>query len=70
MLLGAAQTLVSVRAGEVRVVPGLVELTSDAARLADGTTHGVDAIVAATGYRPALDGLIGHLTDRPLGRPG
>jgi putative flavoprotein involved in K+ transport len=42
-------------------VPGLVGLTEREVRLADGSTRDVDAIVAATGYRPALGGLIGHL---------
>ena len=51
----------AVRSGAIRVIAGLVELTRDAALLADGSTHPVDVVVAATGYRPALEGLIGHL---------
>ena len=51
----------AVRAGKIQVVRGLAELTTDGARLADRSVHRFDAIVAATGYRPALEGIIGHL---------
>ncbi len=51
----------AVRAGSVEIVSGLVEMTDREVRLADGSTREVDAIVAATGYRPALDALVGHL---------
>ena len=51
----------AVRSGAVEIVAGLVGLTEQGVRLADGSTRAIDAIVAATGYRPALDGLIGHL---------
>ena len=29
--------------------------------LADGSRIAVDAVIAATGFRPALEGLVGHL---------
>ena len=50
----------AVRRGRVRVVPAL-ERFDGAAVLADGTTLAVDAVVAATGYRPALEPLVGSL---------
>ena len=46
----------AVRSGAVRVVSGVVGLTSDAARLADGSTHPVDVVVAATATVPPLMG--------------
>lgn len=52
----------AVRSGAVEIVAGLVGLTKNGVRLEDDSTRDFDAIVAATGYRPALDGLIGHLS--------
>jgi cation diffusion facilitator CzcD-associated flavoprotein CzcO len=59
--IDSGQFSAAVRARSVEIVSGLVELTDRGVRLADGSTREVDAIVAATGYRPALEGLIGHL---------
>jgi putative flavoprotein involved in K+ transport len=51
----------AVRRGRVRVVAALERFEEGAAVLADGTTLAVDAVVAATGYRPALEPLVGSL---------
>jgi len=51
----------AVRSGRVRVVAALDRLEGDRAVLADGTQLEVDAVIAATGYRPALEPLVGHL---------
>jgi cation diffusion facilitator CzcD-associated flavoprotein CzcO len=51
----------AVRSGRVRVVAALERFEVGAAVLADGTTLAVDAVIAATGYRPALEPLVGHL---------
>lgn len=51
----------AVRSGRVRVVPALERFEEGAAVLADGSRLQVDAVVAATGYRPALERLVGHL---------
>jgi cation diffusion facilitator CzcD-associated flavoprotein CzcO len=51
----------AVRRGRVRVVAALERFEEGAAVLADGTTMAVDAVVAATGYRPALEPLVGSL---------
>lgn len=59
-----------VRSGRVRVVAPLAALTSDGAVLTDGSEVAVDDVIAATGYRPCLEPLVGHLgvLDRD-GRP-
>lgn len=44
----------AVRAGRVRVVAAVDALTEVGARLTDGTHLEVDAVIQATGYRPAL----------------
>lgn len=51
----------AVRSGRVRVVAALERFEGGAAVLADGTRLEVDAVIAATGYRPALEPLVGHL---------
>jgi putative flavoprotein involved in K+ transport len=51
----------AVRTGRVRVVAAVARLEDGAAVLADGTRVEVDAVVAATGYRAALEPLVGHL---------
>jgi putative flavoprotein involved in K+ transport len=51
----------AVRRGRVRVVAALERFDGGAAVLADGTTLRVDAVIAATGYRPALEPLVGKL---------
>ncbi|HSC74467.1 MAG TPA: NAD(P)/FAD-dependent oxidoreductase [Gaiellaceae bacterium] len=51
----------AVRRGRVRVVAALERFEAGEAVLADGTTLQIDAVIAATGYRPALEPLVGHL---------
>ena len=51
----------AVREGRVRVVAALERFEAGAAVLADGGRLLVDDVIAATGYRPALEGLVGHL---------
>ena len=51
----------AVREGRVRVVGALERFEDGAAVLADGTALSVDAVIAATGYRTALEPLVGHL---------
>jgi putative flavoprotein involved in K+ transport len=51
----------AVRSSRVRVVAALERFDDGAAVLADGTRLDVDAVIAATGYRPGLEPLVGHL---------
>jgi len=51
----------AVRSGRVRIVAPLERFEHGAAVLADGTALPVDAVIAATGYRPGLEPLVGHL---------
>jgi putative flavoprotein involved in K+ transport len=51
----------AVRSGRVRVVPALERFEDGAAVMADRTRLGVDAVIAATGYRTGLEPLVGHL---------
>jgi putative flavoprotein involved in K+ transport len=48
--------------GVIAVVPGVTGLDGRAVVLADGSRLLPDAVVAATGYHPALRPLVGHLT--------
>jgi putative flavoprotein involved in K+ transport len=52
----------AVRNGAVEVVPAVAALDGGAAVLADGSRVYPDAIVAATGYRPGLEPLVGNVT--------
>jgi putative flavoprotein involved in K+ transport len=51
----------AVRSGRVRVVAALERFEDGAAVLADSSRLEVDVVIAATGYRPALEPLVGHL---------
>jgi putative flavoprotein involved in K+ transport len=51
----------AVRHGRVRVVGPIDRFEPGAAVLADGARVVVDAVIAATGFRPALEPLVGHL---------
>ena len=51
----------ALRSGRVQVVPAVERFDGRAVRLASGRTVEVDAVVAATGYRPGLEQLVGHL---------
>jgi putative flavoprotein involved in K+ transport len=52
----------AVRSGAVEVVPAITALDGRAVVLADGSRVHPDAIVAATGYHPDLEPLVGHVT--------
>ena len=45
----------AIRAGRVRLRPGVAELTARGARFTDGGEDEFDRVILATGYRPALD---------------
>ncbi|MFE1415122.1 flavin-containing monooxygenase [Streptomyces sp. NPDC058746] len=51
----------AVRGGRVEPVAAVDSLDGAAVVLADGTRISPDAVIAATGYRRALEGLVGHL---------
>lgn len=50
-----------IRSGRVRVVDAVDDLDEHGARLVDGSHVGADVVIAATGYRPALESSVGHL---------
>ena len=50
-----------VRAGRIRIVPEVQSLVGRAAVLVDGSTAHPEAIVCATGFRPGLEPIVGHL---------
>ena len=52
----------AVRAGRIGIVSAVQSFDGDEVRLADGRTVRPDAIVAATGYRPDLAGILGDLS--------
>jgi putative flavoprotein involved in K+ transport len=51
----------AVRTGRVRVVPAVQGFEPGVALFADGSREDFDAVVAATGFRPGLNALVGHL---------
>jgi putative flavoprotein involved in K+ transport len=60
----------AVKSGLVTVVPAVAGFDEDRVLLADGSQRRADVVVAATGYRPALEPLVGHLgVLGPDGRP-
>ncbi|HEY2905075.1 MAG TPA: NAD(P)-binding domain-containing protein, partial [Vicinamibacterales bacterium] len=48
-------TIAQVKAGRIRVLPGIQDVLPDRVRFVDGRTEAFDAIILATGYRPGLD---------------
>ncbi len=50
-----------IRSGRVRVVDAVADLDAAGARLIDGSHLVVDQVIAATGYRTALEPLVGRL---------
>ncbi|GAC1324652.1 MAG: NAD(P)/FAD-dependent oxidoreductase [Mycobacteriales bacterium] len=51
----------AVRAGRVEVVAAVERLDGTDVRLLDGTVVRPDVVIAATGWRPGLEPLVGHL---------
>jgi putative flavoprotein involved in K+ transport len=51
----------AVREHRIAVVPAVTGFAAGRVRLADGQTVAPDDVIAATGYRPALQGMVGHL---------
>ena len=59
-----------VEAGLIAIRPAVAAMTAHEVRLADGTALRPDTVILATGYRPGLEPLVGHLgVLRPDGRP-
>jgi indole-3-pyruvate monooxygenase len=64
-------TIAQVKAGRIRVRPGVQAVLPDRIQFEDGRTEAFDAIILATGYRPGLDRFIdgfGSISDE-RGRP-
>ncbi len=55
------EMLEAIRSRRIEVVAAVDALDETGALLADGTRADVDAIVAATGWRPGLEPVVGHL---------
>ena len=51
----------AVRSGAVEIVPAVAELDGDEVVLDGGRRVAPDAVIAATGFRPGLEPLVGHL---------
>lgn len=56
------ELLAAIRAGRIRVGGALASVEPGAVRFADGTRYPCDALVLATGFRPALDYLAEYIT--------
>ncbi len=65
--LGATPAIVdagvidTIKARRIEVVPAVDSFDAGAVRLRDGSTVEPDAVICATGYRPALESLVGDL---------
>ena len=51
----------ALKAGRVTMKPGVDRFEGPSVRFADGSACTPDAVICATGYRPALTSLVGHL---------
>ena len=51
----------AVRSGRIRVVPAVESIHGHQLRMVDGTVLTPDDIIAATGYRPNIEQLVGDL---------
>ncbi|MDQ1746112.1 MAG: hypothetical protein QOD07_375 [Frankiaceae bacterium] len=51
----------ALKSGAITVVPAVEGFEHDRVLLADGSARRADVVVAATGYRRGLNGLVGHL---------
>ena len=51
----------ALKAGRVTVKPGVDRFEGRAVCFADGSACAPDVVICATGYRPALSPLVGHL---------
>ena len=61
----------ALKRGEVTVVPEVVRFDRGTVHLADGRTLRPDAVICATGYRPGLEPMAGHLgVLNDAGQPG
>ncbi|WP_315919137.1 NAD(P)/FAD-dependent oxidoreductase [Mesorhizobium sp. SP-1A] len=72
----------AIKAGRVEVVAPVARFTADGVILANGSTVAPDVVIAATGYRTGLEGMVGDLGvldgkgvpkatgDEPTGQPG
>jgi putative flavoprotein involved in K+ transport len=58
----------ALRSGTIEIVPSVAALDGRAVVMADGSRLYPDAIVAATGYYPGLEPIVGHIT--PIGEHG
>lgn len=55
------EVIEAVKDGSIEVVAAVERFDGDTARLVDGTALAVDAAICATGYRPGLEAVVGHL---------
>jgi cation diffusion facilitator CzcD-associated flavoprotein CzcO len=51
----------ALKAGRVTVLPSVERLDGDTVIFTNGSTVQPDTVICATGYRPGLEGLVGHL---------
>jgi Pyridine nucleotide-disulphide oxidoreductase len=55
------EVIEAIKDGSIEVVAGLKGFAGGSACLVDGTLLKTDAVICATGYRPGLEPLVGHL---------
>lgn len=55
------ETIQAIRDRRIEIVAGVDALDESGVKLVDGTRVEPDAVIAATGYRPGLEPLVGHL---------
>jgi hypothetical protein len=55
------EVIEAIKSGRIKVVAAVAALGSTRVELADGARIDPEAVICATGYRPALEPLVGHL---------
>lgn len=55
------EVIEAIRDGRIEIVPAVADLDSSGVQLADGARIEPDAVICATGFRPGLEPLVGHL---------
>ena len=55
------EVITAIRERRIEIVAGVEALDATGVRLADGTRIEPDAVIAATGHRPGLEPVLGHL---------
>jgi cation diffusion facilitator CzcD-associated flavoprotein CzcO len=63
-------TVANIKAGKIKVKPGIGSFTEQGVLFGDGTEENIDTVILATGYRPTIDQLLDIDTEDLLNNDG